>query len=1285
MAKKVATFDDENEEKHDGHVRIKKRSKCCTCCLVFCIVTLVILAAAFGIGWYFGDKFTRQELGLSLGDTLGVIGDLYWTDDGDVVKRPYSNKDLDGFYSEIKRNVLLKDNADVDFDKALDDAVRKYFESLETGGESVQSRNAGDDVGSDGTGDESESEIMDIFVDMIAGVLNRDNIDIERLNAYDENDPSTDEYIFSLNDKQLAAFVNTVLRSVLKSADKIESLNDISGMIDVSKIVALKQIRFKAKDGKTESGETEVVASSADITLWLGLQNAANQAIKYQMNDIGFGWAGGFVGWLGDVFLPENVYVTLNVPLFGDEKAKIVINDMDSSEQARANKLINGILSMTGNNKKLDDLLDDFVDIIKPYLEKATDKMDFSAAGKGTISLDFLQTVTEMASDVMGSDEPLGKADLIYVLQALLSDMTDKLTAITPYRYDNWYNEGGKEVYRAEGGNPANKIDYERAFIREIENKYAIDLGESGDLTEVLKMLGISLDGNNSGNIGSDDLLDKVDSTRFKELLDAPSSADITLSITDRMLGAALSKQTDKLVQGNENLENLSVSLDALTFVSKSGKPDHKYALIAAEIDLTELLDSVGTDKNALVTKLVGGLMPESVLLTATVDITRDRSVRRDETEFMINSCDNTDRAVATLEKLIPDLKLGEIVDKLSQTLNDMLDELDSRLRIELVSATYTPFEDGWIGDSGALVMPDIFTVVTDMVLVEKQPDGTQRPVVTPEELKNVIKDLNAPGVVESDIPSGGYSGFIDEVMSKYYFTQDPAAPVRTFDDLTKYMSDFDSNKFVIDGRNGLAHDDRTIDELVPVMSGGELGALIKEQLGGNSLVAGYDIVSVTTGENELGVVLAIELGDLLEGAAQVRKLIDAHALYVTATFDLDETNLKGDGSPERPFGYDVELKVNIAGNGGSVRYMTDETFDAMLRIVAFFMPSFDIQKQMDEVGVILYEKMQELNDSIASAGDGAEVPDDPSMPDVPETSNADKYFRFTARGLEIVDFYTFLALKLKPELLETSSAETIKTTVQGLYAFDPATPNDDNYTLDDIIHNAPSDTAWNIDDTFGKPHLDTEFNAFLKDGVEGISSEGDITVEQTVILAKGDESAKAQEIRAWLNGNLKRNDESDYITSAGDFMAITFSMSMENYIGKDKNENGDALPSDNIAVGLFPQKIYATVVFEYDGNRFNKVPEQAEHEDAPALIFNNMDYDEYQVMIALMGATPDSTDKDKVNIVSVTNKCEQVLNDIKNGITVGGHTYATDISFAPATVPTGKNAVGQISITPKS
>lgn len=1273
MAKKVAVPDEDVIEQNGGVKKKKKRNCCCTCCLVVVIVTLVLFLGAFITGWILGDKYTKELFGLSMGDTLGVVSDLYWTDDSDVVTRPYSAKDLNGFYSEIKRNILLKDSADVDFQSALDAAVDKYI----NGGAAAPALNSdGNTASGSADGKDSESSITDIFVDMIVGVLNRENIDIERLSKYNADDPSTDEYIFNLNDKQLAAFVNTILKSVLKKAVNLDSLKDVAQMVRLDKVVALKQIRFTASSVKGEDGNTEIKASSAEVTVWIGLQDAANQAIKYYLNEAKQSWAGGIVGWLGNVILPENLYLTLSVPLYGEDNvASVRINDMNSDERARANKLINGIIKLTNGDdaKTLDDVIDDFVGQIRPMLETATERMNFTDASKGTIRMDLLDTVAKLASEEMPEEQKLTKADFLYVLQALLSDKTEQLKSLEPFRYDNWYLVNDVPKYMETGGAVENKIDYEQQFIEQIEQKYAIDFGENKNLTEVLEMLGISLDGSNNTGIGSTDLLDKISGNRFNALLDADIN-DIKLNITDRMLGAAFSGQMDKLLAGNADLQKLNMNLDALTFVKKTDpqKANHLYALLAVEVDVSELLNGNADDKNSMVTKLVKGLMPESILLTVTVDITRDPSVAKDEAEFIINSSKNTDRVLDIMERLVPDIKLNEVSDKISTTLNDMLDQMDSKLTIELAATTYEYDVDigKWAGDGGAIVLPDIFSVVADMVLV----DESGNKVVSSEQLQHVIRDLNNPATITAAQPDG-YGDFIDDVFDKYYLTDpsqlpEPKPAVTDFKGLTEYMSDFDAEKLRVYGRDGIAYDTRDMSELCPVMSANELFALLQDNMGGKDAIQSYSIVKVDIGDNKLMVTVSVALSSLLTDATQVQKLITATELYATATFYTDRVT--GDGTESNPYGYGVSLKINVKKQGEN-SVMDADTYGAMLNIVKFFAKDFDIENQVKDFGVILYEQMQNLNESM---GGSAERP----------------LFTFTENGLELTDFFTFLALKMEPSLIDDGyTNEDIRKTLQGLYNYDEATPNENSFVVEDIMFNPPSEKGsepWSDTEALMLigTHRDVDFNGFLKRGVEQIAKEGEVTVEQTMILANGDTRKKVADLRDWLNDKLEL-DDADSVDESSDYLVITFSMAMGSFVGGD---------GTNDAKSMFPTTIYSTVVYKYDaeaadGSKFTVVGGISEDDVAPVLVFNNMNGTQYEIMVRLMGANPTgedtgaSSDK-KVNIKTIAKEGAKVLNTISHcEQNIGGHTVTVDTNITFSAVGGDESGMGKIKIEVKS
>lgn len=1248
MAKKIVDHDEEEVEKNGGIKAKRKRACCCSCCLIVLIVTLVIFLAAFITGWFLGDKYTKELFDLSMGDTMGVVGDLYWTNDKDVVTNPYSSSDIDGFYSEIKRNILLKDSAEVDFDSALKSAIDKYL-GIDASAQALNSSD-GEGEGSSGEDDENKSEITDIFVNMIADVLERDNIDIERLNSY----PDKDEYIFNLKDRQLAAFVNSILQSVLKNADKMDSLKDIAGSVDLGGLAALKQIRFTAQADADESGNKVVKASSAEITIWLGLQDMANQAVKRMLDEVGQGWAGGIVGWLADVILPENLYLTVSVPLYGeDNTASIVINDMNEEERERANKLINGIIQQINgpDSKTLDEVIDEFVDEIRPMLEKATDKMVFDNANDGYISMDLLDTVAKMASENI-EGEGLSKADFLYVLQTLLSEPDAQLKGLIPYRYDNWYMVDGAPVYLAEGSDTATPINYRDEFIAEIEQKYAIDFGEDKDLDSVLKMLGISLDGSES-NMGSTDLLEKVDGQAFSDLLNAPDTQNIKLRVTDRMLGAVFADRLPDLLKDNPDISKMNIALKALTFISKADKEGRLYAKLAVDVDLADMLGSMDGGEDSLMNKLVNGLMPDKILLTVTVDISRNISKQeRDAAEFVINSAANTDRAVSAMEKLVPDIDLAAISDKVSDMLNDMLDKMNKVLAIELVPSTYEFENNVWLGggDSAAIVMPDIFTIITDSVLVEKNQDGTETKIVKPDELKAVIRDLNNPHEIESNIDKdAGYSHFIDEeVIDKYYFKAEKGS-ITTFDGLTDYLADFNTNKFRKDGKNGVAHDDREIDDLRPVMTGGELGALLTEKMQGNNAVKSYNIVRVETGQDRLYVTLMIKISDLMGDATKVQKLITAENLYATAECKLDQIN--GAGTPDDPYAYEVELTINVDDNGQASTMDKTSTYPAMLKIVKYFMSDFDMEAQIREFGKILYDQMESLENSIrkkpnVDVGGGA----DEGEPTTPSGADEVDIFTFTDRGMEITDFYTFLALQMQPDILDDHEAKDIKATVQGLYTLseNEQEHNDNNYDAADILFNPPSEKGqqkWTGSDlyVFGKDHFDKDFNGFLKQGVEKIGEEGAVVVEQTIVLAAGDTRDEVANVRKWLNANLELGEAED-VDTASDYLVLTFSMGMGAFIG-------GAGEGTTGAHALFPEKIYATVVYRYDpaveGDKFSVVGGDPDPDSgaAPSLVFNNMNGVQYDIMVSLMGASPDSSDSDKINIISIVQQGADVLN----------------------------------------
>lgn len=1205
MAKKVVVPTDDNNSAGGEKRPKKKRSKCCTCCLAVLIALIVILGAAFGVGWYFGDKFTRQYLDLSLADTLGVVNDLYWTKDKDVVKNPFSQDDLNGFYTEIKSNMFLKPDANVDLDVALDSALKKYTGTANGGAATARARNADGDGENNTSGGENVdgemSTVAGVLIDMLAEVFTRDNIDVERLGSYSE---TQDDYIFNLRDKQLAAFADYILRAMLGSAGSIDMIKDYAGIVDFGKVVALKQIQFKATSAENEQGEHIVTATTADITVWLGVQNAAGQALTYYINDAGYGWASGTARVVGNMLLPKNLYVTLSIPLHGDAQINVILNDMNEKKRDRAYKLVNGVMSVAGADGTVQSYLAGIGDKLQPYLGAAADKIDFSSAAAGTIKLDIIDMlVNKMNGD--NTVDPLTKADFMYLLQALLtSDPDARLAELKPYLHKNQYVDGSGTVRY----DPADKtgmtlVDYETEFVHAIEDKYAVDFGENAKLKDVLAMLGVSLDGSNA-QVGSSELLDKINSQRFHANLDR-SVEDLKLRVTDRMLGAVFAEQMGSLVSaGNSGFADLDITLEAMTFVSGSGdRSDRTYALLAVAVGFDGMLGSFGGSD--MLTKLTTNILPEKILLGITVDVTQNppAGFEYDKASFTFNDCENTDRVVATLGKLVPNLDLSVMTGDVEKLLRDMIKNLDEKIGIELVCSTGT----GDAVTAGQMVMPDIFTVISGMVIVDA--DGA--PVVSGDELKGVLRALdNTDGVQGKDGHiSADYSSFIADVVDKYYL-DDKEGKLKTFADLTAFIGvdGFDASRFRLTGEDPseryMAYDTDHVDALCPTMSAADLGALMTEQMKSNDGVKDYTIVQVRTTPEKLFVLLSIPVDKLMP--SDVKSLLTTDRIYVTATVDITDAAVEGDGTPESPFAYPVEIQINS---------MNAETYADMLKIVKCFSPGFDVESQVAEFGKILYDQLASLKDGL---GD-------------------DDFITFTNDGIMLSSFYAYLAEKLDIKSEDgTTRAEPkdVKTAIQGMYERSETAglENPDNYA---VVGSKPA-FLLNPSDVLEYdalnpqfPMHDVDFNGYFQSLMVNGGMSSEVTAVQTIILGGGNNSVKAEAVRAWLDNRLATELEADR-----DYIIVTFKMVIA------KNADPD---NKDVKDNFMPDYVYVTVVLDktVDVDSGNDKYEYIEH------VFNDMDHRSVNVLSQMMGLSSDSTSDGKINVKTVVESSLSGLNGL--------------------------------------
>ncbi len=1231
MAKKVVVAENASEE---NAPKKRKRNKCCTCCLVALIAVVIILAAAFCVGWFLGDKYTKQYIGLSMKDTFGVVNGLYYAKDKKVVKNPYGEEDLDNFYGQIKTNILLKEDADVDFDASLTEAINGMIADKAQSNTAIERKNA------DGTGSGSAvSSIGDILGDMMSEVFTRENIDIVKLKEYSEEN---DEYVFDLQDKGLAAFIDSVLGSILDSG-AIE-LPEMLGDVNLSEYIKLKQIIFKAESTTNELGENTISATTADVTLWVGLQGAAGQVLKGVTESAGVGWAGGIAGFLGNVILPKNLYATVTIPLVGEAEPQFTINNMNEKKRENTYKLVNGVLGLTGSDMTVQGFMSDTMSTMKPMLDSIAQKANFESAAQGSIKFDLIQTLTDVVNSSLGGEDPLTKADFMYLLQALLtSDPEVRRTQLQPYLYNGWYRSEADAqatpVFEPSDKTGLKEINYEDEFVKEIEKKYCIDFGDK-PLKDVLSMLGISLDGNNT-SAGSSDLLKQINTARFHEALNVPDEniSSLDLEMTDRMLAAAFDGELNGLLTGaGSGLENLNVNLDAITFVTKPDRPDRMYALLAVDVDVRALVG--GGD--SMLGKLAGNILPEKIFLTIYSDVSKVPKDERDAPSFEFNDYTNTDRVVDTLSKLVSGLDLSSMCKQIDDMLFKMIDELNKKLSITLVPSVVTETAT----TQGAIVMPNIFEVVANTVIV----DENKNPVVNDVRFKNVVKGLeNVDGIDSEKKIAENYSGFLGDVTDKYYLN--PASPLNTFDDLTNFVNGgVNKDKFrfkdkvVKDGGvvlHPLVHDNRTPDKLKPAMSGAEIGALIAEKMTGDaSINQKFEILSVKVTDGGMDVLLAIDIANIMPDT--VKTLITANRMYVTAKFDTD--TVKGDGTAENPFAYDVSLSINN---------MDESTHNDALLIVSTLDKSVKIDEQIKNFGKLLYDTLNNLTKSMDADG---------KLGKVFEFKEEKTVDGVKTGGLELIDFYSFLGGKLGLTMDTAQPDHTdpkkVQKAVQGMYERESYYNNPNNYVADVDNHSAAESILVNkptadVDYTSvlgqltgGNPVDDKDFNGFFSNiGKAAGDADSGVSAAQTLVLAGGNDAS----VRTWLSGRVSPINPAEStgeitLNSGSSYLMITFKLVMSKFLGS--NDAGSAT--------FLPDNVYATVVYEkIAGGEFTQL----------GIVFNNMDAATYSTMFKLMKLDSSSSDDETVNIFSIAKDSAKILNDLRVGgkdFTLAAQTDAT-------------------------
>ncbi len=1166
----------------------KKRSCCLTCFLVFLIATVVILAAGVGVGCYFGNVYTTQNLDMTIGECFGVVSGLYSPDEKKIVTNPYGQDDLDGFYNELKHAVFLKESTEIDLKEIL-----KVAGSSLGGKESLrlaENAEGGEEAGEGDGGD-------NLLTRFLTGLIKRENIDFDRISKYDE--AKHDEYMMKLSDKELAAFVNEILNTLLEDEElqkelggKIFESLDLSeyGIDNVGKYISLRQMNLSREErdvfvtdeaGETSKEKKEVTMLS--LTVQVKLMDAAKPVLeKYIENKFLASTAHFFVKAL----LPNNIYVTVGLGLDHETDLDIKLNRIDDEEKvALTFKLIEGV---TGSSLR-DDLRQMLHEsVYDGFLSVANDFVDFSAVKDGTLTVDAFETAIA-ASHINEEADPenrLTSKDVLVVLRDVLGSDFD--AAVSPeHTYKNQYAGEATDVqYNAAYGtvyNPAVKdeeklVDYEKEFLKEISEKYLIDLDPDGkpdsgdeiDFADFMAMFGI---GSSDKSL---ELTELINGNKMNDLLDRDPS-EIRVKINDRMMGAIVSSLLDNILGGEFSTYDVDVE-QIIISTKTASEGERKFMEIGISAGLGSFTDSF---EQAMLSAMLNEFLPERIMLSVKLDITREEMLggrQLEKTEIRFNELDaaETEKILKVIGKFAGSLEIDSILSDIEAPLREMLDTMYSTLdSIEFVDSH--------------IILPDIFTTVSDMLFKDEESGEN---IVSGEEIRDMLEGLS--GSDEEDFvaslgvetASDNYDGFVREINDRYYLKTDGAL-VDKFDDIFAIVdiAAFDSEKFELDR---LKHDARPASELRPLISDAELAHIFAEKMADNEALSGIDVnivgIHVGTDGGESGdrrfIRLAIEFS-LSSLGGNVASILPIEKIYIVATSYVD--GKLSDGAEEY---YETEININK---------MTEAQKATLQKMMNHLQgaDALDFDEKAIEIGKVVCLQLSTLETSLGEDG-----------------------FEFAEGGIKLTDFYSFLARATETD----ADSETLKGAVQGLYERESADSSLYNYVSSDIVRNGLGelDRADPMNNFEERPTVENGGKAKMADNKFGALLESKFTdtvgdLSELTIISSASDTSKT---KAYYD-EMK---ELGVVSPDGkNYMRIVVLIELKKFMG----ESGSSL-----IASFLPEYIYATLYVTLDE------PEMS----LAAMRINSLSVTEQKALLAIAHLDDDSisaTVNDSLAIVS--------------------------------------------------
>ncbi|MGN0761100.1 MAG: hypothetical protein ACI4MV_04055 [Christensenellales bacterium] len=311
MAKKNKINLDEIQAKDNRQSKGKKAPKakkshgCLSCIITLVVIFVVLIAGIAGGGVWAWGKYVEPQVGLSISEAFQVLTSLYKADEKQIVTNPYSEDDLNSFYSEFKAKTYMSADSEIDIIDILDTAASAKKEDTST-----PTALAEDTPKATGN-----SALDDL--------LSKIEFDFSSLSTY-----SGEENILEVTDKQFAALIDSVLQYyVTQSSDNSEesALGAISKYAPYLKHVKVSQVVIDSVAGARLD---DVILS---LTIKIDVASLAPELLQGTS-------VPSFVAGL----LPKTLFVGLQVkPNAENGQASIAINQIDKELMTKLENLLN--------------------------------------------------------------------------------------------------------------------------------------------------------------------------------------------------------------------------------------------------------------------------------------------------------------------------------------------------------------------------------------------------------------------------------------------------------------------------------------------------------------------------------------------------------------------------------------------------------------------------------------------------------------------------------------------------------------------------------------------------------------------------------------------------------------------------------------------------------------------------------------------------------------------------------------------------------------------------------